>query len=478
MTPDDPLRFDALPLRAELLQALGAIGYTSMSPIQAAALPGILAGRDALAQAETGSGKTAAFALGLLQALDATRFETQALVVCPTRELSDQVADEIRRLAGALANTKVLVLCGGQPMHAQLSSLEREPHVVVGTPGRLRKHLDLGTLHLGNVATLVLDEADRMLDMGFHEDIAHLIGGLPRQHQTLLFSATWPDGVIGISRTVQQDPVEVRVAGFDTADRIEQRFVLVTEARKAEVLLGLLGSHRPERALVFCNRRVAAQALCDELVRRGMSARALHGDLEQRERDEAMILFANRSISYLVATDVAARGLDIDALPAVINHDLSPDPETHVHRIGRTGRAGATGIAISLVTADEMHRVRGIEDYLGIEIDVRRAGRVERRWRPRPGSAHLHAAHQRRQEGQDPARGHRGRADRRGRVEIRRHRQDHRAGHDVVRGRGRGTRRGGAGAAVRRPHQEAQGARPAGSVGPSRSRVLRAQKSR
>lgn len=209
-----------------------------------------------------------------------------------------------------------------------------------------------------------------MLDMGFHEDIAHLLGRLPRQRQTLLFSATWPDGVTGIGRTLQKDPVEVRVAGADTADRIEQRFVLVTEERKTDVLLGLLDSHRPERALVFCNRRIAAQALCDELARRGMSARALHGDLEQRERDEAMILFANRSISYLVATDVAARGLDIDALPAVINHDLSPDPETHVHRIGRTGRAGSTGIAISLVTADEMHRVRGIEDYLGIEIDV------------------------------------------------------------------------------------------------------------
>jgi len=331
----------------------------------------MLEGRDLVAQAETGSGKTAAFAIGILNKLDATLFRTQALVICPTRELSDQVTAEVRRLASGLANTRVLTLCGGKPMHEQLASLKREPHIVVGTPGRLKKHLEKGTLHLGRVCTLVLDEADRMLDMGFHDDIVDILASAGDDRQTLLFSATYPDRIARISRTVQRDPVEVRLEGTSTgtgtAGRIEQVFIATTGERKQDTLLRTLGRYRPERVIIFCNRRVHAQSLCDALGRRGVSARALHGDLEQRDRDEAMILFANRSISCLIATDVAARGLDIDALPMVISHDLSPDPETHVHRIGRTGRAGLEGVAVSLVCPDEMHRVRAIEAFTGVE---------------------------------------------------------------------------------------------------------------
>jgi len=335
----------------------------------------MLEGRDLVAQAETGSGKTAAFAIGILNKLDATVFRTQALVICPTRELSDQVAAELRRLASGLANTRVLTLCGGKPMHEQLISLKREPHIVVGTPGRLKKHLEKGTLHLGRVRTLVLDEADRMLDMGFHDDIVDILASAGADRQTLLFSATYPDRIARISRTVQRNPVEVRLAGTGagtgmdagTAGRIEQVFIATTGERKQQTLLRTLGRYRPDRAIIFCNRRVHAQSLCDALGRRGVSSRALHGDLEQRDRDEAMILFANRSISCLIATDVAARGLDIDALPMVISHDLSPDPETHVHRIGRTGRAGLEGVAVSLVCPDEMHRVRAIEAFTGVE---------------------------------------------------------------------------------------------------------------
>lgn len=361
-SPETEKDFDSLPLRPEVLQALAAVSYVRMSPIQAATANLILDGRDLLAQAETGSGKTAAFAIGLLNKLDATLFKTQALVICPTRELSDQVAAEIQRLASGLANTRVLTLCGGKPMHDQLTSLKREPHIVVGTPGRLKKHLEKGTLNVGSIQTLVLDEADRMLDMGFYDDIMSILKQTNDKRQTLLFSATYPEEIVGISRAIQKDPAEVRIEGTNTAQHIKQVFVSVTEEGKPQALLQALGKYQPDNAIIFCNRKVHVQSLCDSLRQKGIRARALHGDLDQRDRDEAIILFANKSISFLVATDVAARGLDINALSAVISYDLTPDPETHVHRIGRTGRAGLEGIAISFVTNNDMSRVRAIEE--------------------------------------------------------------------------------------------------------------------
>ncbi len=368
MTTEEHVTFDDLPIRPELHQAIKAANYTQLTPIQAGSAKAILDGKDLLAQAETGSGKTAAFAIGLLNKLDINDFETQALVICPTRELSDQVAAEIRRLAVGLANTRVLTLCGGKPMHDQLTSLKREPHIVVGTPGRLKKHLEIGTLHIGRIDTLVLDEADRMLDMGFYDDIMDIMSRTSGMQQIMLFSATYPSEIISISRAIQTEPVEVRIKPQSTVEHIEQRFVFATEQQKPDVLFRALGRYQPENAIIFCNRKTQVQSVYDILREQGYPAKALHGDLEQRERDEAITLFANKSISFLVATDVAARGLDISALSAVINYDVTPEPEVHLHRIGRTGRAGMNGIAITFINPDELHRARAIEHAMKTEI--------------------------------------------------------------------------------------------------------------
>ena len=360
--------FSSLPIRAELLQALESVSYDRMTAVQADSLGPILDGRDLLAQAETGSGKTAAFAIGILNSLNINMFKTQALVICPTRELSDQVAAEIRRLAIVLSNTRVVTLCGGKPMHDQLTSLSREPHIVVGTPGRLIAHLNKGTLRLENVATLVLDEADRMFDMGFFDDITRIIDSTEDDKQTLLFSATYPEEILGVSKAVQKDPVKVTVKPTATTANINQHFVFAKDEHKIDSLLRALGKYRPDNAIIFCNRRQTVQDLCETLLSKGFAAKALHGDMEQRDRDEAITLFTNNSATLLVATDVAARGLDITALSAVINYDFALTPDSHIHRIGRTGRAGLEGTALTLVHPDETHRVRALEDYAKMEI--------------------------------------------------------------------------------------------------------------
>ncbi len=369
-TSDDLTPFSTLALRAELLSAVASLDYHSMTPIQREALPVILGGRDLVAQAKTGSGKTAAFALGLLDKLDIKTYKTQALVLCPTRELSDQVASEIRRLASALPNTRVLTLCGGKPMQAQLNSLQRDAHIIVGTPGRILKHLDKGSLLLDGLRTLVLDEADRMLDMGFHDDILSILGRTNSDRQTLLFSATYPDRIQQISAAVQTDPTEVRLSESHQEAQIQQHFYHTSQDDKTAALASVLQAHQLDSCLVFCNRKQQCQSLADALQQRGYRARALHGDLDQYERDESMILFANGSASILVATDVAARGLDIDSLAAVINYDMALSPETHVHRIGRTGRAGRQGLAISFVNPDEQFRLEAIEQFLERPLSV------------------------------------------------------------------------------------------------------------
>ena len=334
-----------------------------MTPIQAQGLPVLLNDQDLLAQAKTGSGKTAAFAIGLLNKLDVHNYLTQALVLCPTRELADQVSNEIRRLARSIPNTKILTLCGGKPMGAQLASLERAPHIVVGTPGRLLKHLNKGTLELNGLRTLVLDEADRMLDMGFLEDIMLIIDSMPRKRQTLLFSATYPDGIKSISNAIQRDPVDIRVEASHHNKSIKQVFYEVEKANRTRTLVALLQHYQPESSVVFCNRKQQCQELADDLQQQGFHALALHGDLEQFERDQVLVQFSNKSSSILIATDVAARGLDIKHLSAVINFELTPDPEVHIHRIGRTGRAGNEGLAISLFVASEQFRIKAIEEY-------------------------------------------------------------------------------------------------------------------
>ncbi|TAL99359.1 MAG: ATP-dependent RNA helicase DbpA [Rhodanobacter sp.] len=363
------IAFTTLPLKPALLASVETLGYTGMTPVQAQSLPPMLAGRDVIAQAQTGSGKTAAFGLSLLQTIDVDTIRLQALVLCPTRELADQVSKAIRKLATNIPNVKLLTLCGGMPLGPQLASLTHDPHIVVGTPGRVQEHLKRQSLHGGATKVLVLDEADRMLDMGFSEAIDDIIGRIAKHHQTLLFSATYPDEIRAVSQRVQIDPVVVTVAAAaDEKPAIEQRFHEVEAAQKPDALAQLLVGALAEQALVFCNMRREVDALAQELDRRGFSALALHGDMEQRDRDEVLVRFANHSCAVLVATDVAARGLDIVALPLVLSYDIAHDPETHTHRIGRTGRAGESGLAITLCTPRERPKAAHIEEMSGTPL--------------------------------------------------------------------------------------------------------------
>lgn len=358
--PNSPANhsFSSLGLDAALLQNLDSLGYHSMTSIQAQALPAVLEGRDLIGQSKTGSGKTAAFGLGILHRLEVRRFRIQSLVLCPTRELADQVAGEIRRLGRTLHNIKVLTLCGGVPIGPQIGSLEHGAHIVVGTPGRIEDHLRKGTLRLDDVSMLVLDEADRMLEMGFQESLDNIIEQIPEQRQTLLFSATFPEQIQKIAARVMQNPVTVKVSEAHSQASITQSFYKVAgDAGRMTALQLLLQHHRPVTALVFCSTKRDVDLVTQQLRSADFSALPLHGDMEQKDRDQTLIRFTNNSASILVATDVAARGLDIDALDAVFNYHLARDPETHLHRIGRTGRAGGTGIACTFFEEREAHKL-------------------------------------------------------------------------------------------------------------------------
>lgn len=362
VTPAGEQRFASLPgLSASTLATLQHLGYDAMTPIQAASLPPALAGRDLIAQARTGSGKTAAFALAVLARLVPREPVVQALVLCPTRELADQVSIELRRLARADDNVKVLTLCGGAPIRPQLASLAHGAHVVVGTPGRIVDHLQRDSLRLEALQTLVLDEADRMLEMGFADDLAEVAKRTPAQRQTLLFSATYPPGIETLASTLLRDPVEIRLDTLPSGGRIRQWFIEVDESQRLHAVSQVLNHVRPASTLAFCNTKQTCRDLVQVLRAQGFAALELHGDLEQRERDQVMVRFANRSCSVLVATDIAARGIDIAQLEAVINVEIAPDAATHLHRIGRTGRVDADGLALSLVGRDEMGRVGQLE---------------------------------------------------------------------------------------------------------------------
>ncbi|MCF7201050.1 ATP-dependent RNA helicase DbpA [Pseudomonas oligotrophica] len=353
--------FSSLALSAATQANLAALGYLQMTPIQASALPPMLQGRDVIAQAKTGSGKTAAFGIALLEPLNPRYFGCQALVLVPTRELADQVAKELRRLARAASNIKILTLCGGVPIGPQIGSLEHGAHIVVGTPGRVQEHLRKGTLKLDGLNRLVLDEADRMLDMGFHDAIAEIVEQTPARRQTLLFSATYPEDVEQLAARFLRDPLRIEVQALHDDSQIEQRFYEIAPEQRMDAVLRLLECFRPQSCVAFCFTRQQCQELVDYLEARGIYAQPLHGELEQRERDQVLAMFANRSLSVLVATDVAARGLDIDTLDMVINVELARDPQVHVHRIGRTGRAGRKGLAASLVAPAEAYRAQAIE---------------------------------------------------------------------------------------------------------------------
>lgn len=357
--------FSSLSLNSDLLSNLESLGYHEMTEIQAQSLPVLLDGKDIIAQGKTGSGKTAAFGLGLLQKLNVKRFRVQTLILCPTRELADQVGKEIRRLARSIHNIKVLTLCGGMPFGPQIGSLEHGAHIIVGTPGRIEDHLSKGTLNLDNVETLVLDEADRMLDMGFQDAIDNIIDQAPKERQTLLFSATFPEQIESIASRILTNPVTIKVESTHDDQMINQYFYKVSNHEDRMLALRLLLLHyQPESSVVFCNTKREVQEVNDELVNRGFSSIALHGDLEQKDRDQALIRFANKSATILVATDVAARGLDIDNLSAVFNFHIAHDQEVHVHRIGRTGRAGNKGLAFSFYNHKDANRIIALEDYL------------------------------------------------------------------------------------------------------------------
>ncbi|MBV6272866.1 ATP-dependent RNA helicase DbpA [Alcaligenaceae bacterium CGII-47] len=356
--------FSTLSLSPVLLDSLAQMGYVDMTPIQEQSLPIILAGQDLIAQAKTGSGKTAAFGLGIVHRLDPARWVVQALVVCPTRELSEQVAVELRRLARSEGNIKVLTLTGGASSRPQVESLAHGAHIVVGTPGRLLDHLARQTLDLSAVHTLVLDEADRMVDMGFFPDVMDIVEACPTERQTLLFSATYPDTIREDVDHLLKNPAMVKVDAVHSDLQIEQHFYEIDAARRFEAAASLLRHFQPELALAFCNTKAACADLAAHLRHEGFSALALHGDMDQRDRDDVLVQFSNHSSTILVATDVAARGLDIPSLSMVINVELARDPQVHIHRIGRTGRMHENGLALSLCDPEERYIASRIERYL------------------------------------------------------------------------------------------------------------------
>ncbi len=355
-TPD----FTSLPLDNAMIHNLNELGYTTMTPIQAESLPHILNNLDVIAQAKTGSGKTAAFGIGLLNKLDVKKYRVQSLVLCPTRELADQVAKELRRLARAIHNVKILTLCGGVAFGPQYGSLLHGAHIIVGTPGRILKHLDKGYLSLKELDTLVLDEADRMLDMGFIDEITRVIAYAPDNRQTMLFSATYPDRIITLSASIQKDALNIRTISDEPANEITEYFYQAPSDEKISLFIKLIAHHKPSNVLVFCNTKRETQSVADELSRHGVDALALHGDLEQYQRTDVLIRFTHKSCSVLVATDVAARGIDIKELGMVVNFDIPQNESTYIHRIGRTGRAGRKGVAVTLYTQRE---TRIIENY-------------------------------------------------------------------------------------------------------------------
>ncbi len=361
--------FSSLPLSADLLKNLESLGYESMTPIQAQALPHVLSGKDLIGQAKTGSGKTAAFGLGLLSRLDGDLYQVQSLVLCPTRELADQVAKQIRKLARTIPNIKVLTLCGGVPMGPQIGSLESGAHIVVGTPGRIEDHLRRGRLKLKGVKTLVLDEADRMLEMGFQDTLEKIVEQIPNNRQTLLFSATYPKEIQSVANRIMDRPELIKVESTHDDLSIQQHFYQIeTKEERFDAVRLLLLEHRPISTLIFCNTKREAQELSDRLKQTGFSVAALHGDLDQRDRDQTLIKFSNKSVAVLVATDVASRGLDIDSVDAVINYHIAQENEIHTHRIGRTGRAGAEGRAFSLYNSKEHYKVAQLGLYLDRDI--------------------------------------------------------------------------------------------------------------
>jgi ATP-dependent RNA helicase DbpA len=362
--------FAALGLSPSLCQVVAELGFVAPTPVQAQAIPLLLAGRDLIGQSTTGTGKTAAFGLAILQKLNRDDRHPQALILCPTRELCAQVARDLRKLGRREAGLVVLILSGGQPMKPQLAALQRGVHVVVGTPGRVLDHIARGSLKLNRVATIVVDEADRMLDMGFGAEMEKILSGAPKRRQTVLFSATYPRSIEAMTKAHQRSPERLNVEmGDGPAAPLRQLASLVDDNGRLDALLATLGASAPESAIIFCNFKATVAQVEQALRAAGVSSASLHGDLEQRERDLVMAKFRNHSIRVLVATDVAARGLDIEGLDLVVNFELPFQPAIYVHRVGRTGRAGKAGLAVSLVGPRDRAKVKAIEAAIGSSLE-------------------------------------------------------------------------------------------------------------
>ncbi|MFW5873941.1 MAG: DEAD/DEAH box helicase [Verrucomicrobiota bacterium] len=358
------ITFSELGLRAELLEGIHRLGYESPSPIQARTIPVALSGRDIVGLSQTGSGKTAAFGLPALERIDVDLMETQALVLCPTRELAVQVCEEIHRLASALKGFTAIAVYGGAPIDRQIRGLRKGAHVVVGTPGRVMDHLRRKTFNTDSIRLCVLDEADRMLDMGFREDMEVILDGIPEERQTFFFSATMNKGVSGLIKAFSRDAqlIEIERKAL-TVDTIDQCYYEVRNRSKIEVLSRLLDLETDPRGIVFCNTKQMVEEACEALSLRGYVVDRIHGDVTQQNRERVIRKFREGTVEMLVATDVAARGLDIDDVSVVFNYDLPYDPEDYVHRIGRTGRAGRSGKSITFVYGRDIYRLQAIERY-------------------------------------------------------------------------------------------------------------------
>ena len=365
----EAIKFEDLNLDAKILRAVTDMGFEAASPIQGQSIPLELEGLDIIGQAQTGTGKTAAFGIPLLQKVDPKSKKLQAIILCPTRELAIQVSEEIRRLAKYMHGVKVLPIYGGQEIGRQIRSLKDGIQVIIGTPGRVMDHMRRKTLKLEHVHTVVLDEADEMLNMGFLEDMETILSELPEERQTVMFSATMPPAIAEIAKKFQKDPEIVTVVKKElTVPKVTQYYYEVKPKTKVEVMCRLLDMYDPKLSIVFCNTKRQVDDLVQELQGRGYFAEGLHGDLKQMQRDRVMNSFRNGRTDILIATDVAARGIDVDDVEAVFNYDIPQDDEYYVHRIGRTGRAGREGKAFSLVVGREVYKLREIQRYCKTKI--------------------------------------------------------------------------------------------------------------
>jgi ATP-dependent RNA helicase DeaD len=377
-----------LELSNELRKAVADMGFEELTPIQSEAIPLVLEGKDVIGQAHTGTGKTLAFGLPIIESLPRKGRNLESIVLCPTRELAVQVAEELKRLAKYRKDVHIVPVYGGQPIQRQLTSLKRGARIIVGTPGRVMDHMNRGTVRLDAVRTVVLDEADKMLDMGFVDDMKTILWAMPEERQTLLFSATMPESMMDLVQKFQRDPQVVNVAGDQvTVPEVEQTFFEVKPWMKLEMLCRLIDSYTPTSSLVFCNTKRRVDQIVEDLRGRGYQADGLHGDMTQSRRDQAMLRFRKKLLRILVATDVAARGIDVDGVEAVINYDLPQDDQYYVHRIGRTARMGKGGHAFTLVLSDQLPKLRDIQDKAKTRIRREITPRLKQSAKTAPGGA-------------------------------------------------------------------------------------------